>query len=165
MASVVIIGGAPKTGKSYIAKRIVKQNRAELVELDELMSLFNTAISNKDFADKLPVWNAKKEKRTPLYSDYQIEASTYWPEIKKLLDRAVKGGRPVVIEGAQLSPKLLNKWLNVNSKREVEVFFLKEDGVKYSDDFAQDARTSGLKVLSRSEAQSNLREQLKKTQE
>ncbi|MDB5178185.1 MAG: hypothetical protein JWN01_128 [Patescibacteria group bacterium] len=150
-----LIGGAPGVGKSFLAKHIGNKHHAEIVELDGLMPAYNASISKEDFSAKLPVWQAKHDRRTPSFSDYKIEAHTYWPHIKSLIeDRLNKVDLPTVIEGAQLSPMLIKDWLNgakASERKRVKILYLSHGDGSFNEAFVDEAMKAGFKVFSRSE--------------
>lgn len=149
---IYLIGGAPKTGKSYLARKIAEQKNAEVIELDSLMPKWNLAVSSKDFSKKLPVWQAKKDKTSPTINDYRTEAQTYWPEVKSLLDSKPNDKGVVIIEGAQLSPRLLRQWLDSLGEEEsqrVEVIYLSHDSAPLNSEFIKEAEVYGFKIKQR----------------
>jgi 2-phosphoglycerate kinase len=152
-----LIGGAPGSGKSFLAKQISARQSLDVIELDGYMPNFNASIPKDEFSVKLPVWQAKFDKRAPSYEDYSTEARTYWPTIEQIIDEGLASGSNVAIEGAQLSPMLIREWLdklNANQQGQVVVVFLSEPNIKHNQDFVNAAEHSGFTPLSRQEASS-----------
>ncbi|MFO0862561.1 MAG: hypothetical protein U0516_02485 [Candidatus Saccharibacteria bacterium] len=149
---IILIGGAPKTGKSYLAHNIAKQKNGKVIELDTLMLEWNLSVSDKDFSKKLPVWQAKRDGKKSTIEDYRVEAQTYWPAIKLLIDSELNKTSVSIIEGAQLSPKLLRQWLdslNDKQSRSVEVIFLSHSSAPLNSEFKADAEVNGFKTVQR----------------
>lgn len=157
---IYIIGGAPGSGKSTFGAWLAQKTDAQVISLDELMKEWNAHIPKEEFAKRLPVWEAKRRGLEPSPKDYQIEAETYWPKICSLIESCVAHPKKeFVIEGAQLSPKLIKAWLGNLDKKDrnlIRVVFLHEENTPLAMSIRSDAEKSGFTVSSRSEARARL---------
>jgi 2-phosphoglycerate kinase len=154
---IYLIGGAPGSGKSFLAAQLEKKLKARVLELDLLMPAFNKFISADDYSLKLPVWQAKKTGKEPSFYDYRVEAETYWPAISAMLNSFInhRDNENLIVEGAQLNPRLVSKWLSsmgAGQGGEVKVLFLSHQTTSLGREFDKDLEATGFNAINRDEA-------------
>ncbi len=151
----VIIGGAPKTGKTYLADVLSNKHGSEVIELDRKMPDFNAEVAEADFAAMLPVWQAKRDGRAPMIDHYRAESKTYWPSIKTILSSRVESAQDFIMEGAQIAPHLLQQWLGAlppEVSSQLKVIYLSNEDAPFNREYVEDAIKAGFIVYSREEA-------------
>jgi len=121
------------------------------------MPAFNKLMPTDDYLSKLPVWEAKKSGRQPVFQDYAIEASAYWPAIAAMLNSFLdrRSNQDLVVEGAQLNPELVRHWLSdlgVDRSGRVKALFLSHGDAALGKEFEESSEAARFNVLNRDAA-------------
>ena len=113
MPKIILLGGAPKSGKSTIARCIAERLACDLVCTDDLGLAVRSLTTPESHPDLHPMARVD-------YHDYYLERSVaqlwhqalrahraLWLAIVEVIRARVAWGRPAVVEGWALLPELV----------------------------------------------------------
>lgn len=116
---IYLIGGAPRCGKSTMAKLVAKENGATWISADSLEGIayrYATPIDVPRLFPKNTMRRLTNGSNDRLYSEYttpQIvkayrnQSRATWPAIEALAESGIVEDRSYVIEGHQVQPELI----------------------------------------------------------
>lgn len=118
---IYLIGGAPRCGKTTIAKQLSKKIKSSWLSADMIESVIASYISKKDLPKFFPKSIIRKKTKLSndlMYSQYSIkkitdayikQSKTSWTAIKIMAECAIKEEHDLIIEGHQIHPQLISK--------------------------------------------------------
>lgn len=116
---IYLISGAPRCGKTTIAKKLAKKLHISWISADTLESIVKINISPNDRKRLFPKDIIRKETKQSndiMYTKYNPkeiknayikQAKASWKAISTLIDCKIREGNNFIIEGHQLHPKLI----------------------------------------------------------
>ncbi|MDP3988621.1 MAG: sulfotransferase domain-containing protein [bacterium] len=132
------IGGAPRTGKTILSKRLSKELGVPWISVDTLESVIMRYVSGDSFDAIFPKTAIRKITRgsndvmytqystTDIVEAYKKQARTTWEAIKVFIECEAMYDHSYIIEGHQIHPELLNSFADIDMK----VIFLGRENVK-----------------------------------
>ncbi|PIR97433.1 MAG: hypothetical protein COT91_01350 [Candidatus Doudnabacteria bacterium CG10_big_fil_rev_8_21_14_0_10_41_10] len=150
---IYLIGGAPRCGKTTLAKTISKTLGIPWVASDTLEAIAMGYTSDKDFSKRFPKTIIRKKTKYSndlMYNNYtsnQIvsvyikQSQAVWKAIEMLVESELKEGRSYIIEGYHVHPQLvINLQKKYGKKNFQSIFLIKtnidnilRNSVKYAD--------------------------------
>lgn len=142
---IYIIGGAPRSGKSILSKRLSRKIKVPYLPTDNIRPILIPYFKGKKLKAKFPFQSmfdaAAIDEFFLLYSGQEQlnadlkEAKTTWPGIKSLIDHLLVCKTEYIIEGIHLLPSLVKEYKNNDN---VKIAFLaKLDEEKIFRDFVK----------------------------
>jgi len=124
---IYLIGGAPRIGKSIIAKQLARDIKAKFVSTDELEKPDNDSESVIFYED------SKKNTLTPeeRIESVKKEAEEIIAEIESIIGRSVNQSQDIVIEGVHLFPNYVYNFLNKFGKGKIKAIFSGSTNIKF----------------------------------
>lgn len=129
---IYLIGGAPRCGKTTIAKKISKDLNIPWVSADTLESMVSLYIPKKDIAKHFPkkiVRQKTKQSNDIMYNKYSAkeivnlyikQSKITYLAIKMFAEVSLMEGDDYIIEGHQIHPKLIKEIIIKQGKRNVK---------------------------------------------
>lgn len=127
-----LIGGAPRCGKTILARRLHAQTGVSYLPSDYVGMAIGEYIPASEQASRLPavgrgLSNDERFRRfTPedLTAGFHIRASTTWPGLARLLDYAHDERQDLIIEGFHLEPAFVHDLLTRLAPAQCRVGYL-----------------------------------------
>ncbi|OFW87077.1 MAG: hypothetical protein A3J37_07675 [Alphaproteobacteria bacterium RIFCSPHIGHO2_12_FULL_45_9] len=151
-----LIGGAPTTGKSTVAKLLAKEFSLPWISTDQLREIVKPYGDKNRFPTLYDTTNLTAEEFLSMYSAEQIaemgfkQGDDVWPAVKGLLNNKSDWQRGGIVEGVNILPHLVAEENYVNKEKVKPIFLvdldkermsqvvytrgLYDDADKYSDD-------------------------------
>jgi 2-phosphoglycerate kinase len=151
-----LIGGAPTTGKSTVAKLLAKELSLPWISTDQLREIVKPYGDKNRFPTLYDTANLTAEEFLSMYSAEQIaemgfkQGDDVWPAVKGLLNNKSDWQRGGIVEGVNILPHLVAEENYVNKEKVKPIFLvdldrermtqvvytrgLYDDADKYSDD-------------------------------
>ena len=123
---IYLIGGAPRVGKSTIAKQFAKSIKARFVSTDKLENPNNQKSSIIFYSDP------KKNTLAPgkRIESVKKEAEQIISDIKNIIDKAINKPQNTVIEGVHLFPAYVDKFIRKYGRDKIKVVFIGSTNVE-----------------------------------
>lgn len=130
---IYLIGGAPRCGKTILAKKIAVKKKIGWVSTDRLWSVVFASTPKPQLKRKFPGYflaHAKDKYHFELHSlktilDKEIiEAQSIWPGVSAFIRSANHFKQDFVIEGIHLLPKLVNQLKETNYWPKIKIVYL-----------------------------------------
>jgi 2-phosphoglycerate kinase len=109
-SDVIVIGGAPFSGKTTVAKRLAVQKGYALVAIDDLGTAVRAVTTPQSHPALHPMagWDYRAyyvaHSPTTLIHHSMREHQALWPSIAAVIDAHLQWAGPVILEGWQLDP-------------------------------------------------------------
>jgi 2-phosphoglycerate kinase len=110
-SKVILIGGAPFSGKTTLAKRLAAQRGYALVAIDDLGTALRAVTTPQSHPALHPMagWDYRAyyvaSSPATLIEHSQREHQALWPAIVAVIDAHLHWAGPVILEGWQLDPE------------------------------------------------------------
>jgi hypothetical protein len=111
-----LIGGAPRCGKTTVARQLAQALCCSRVPADYLGTAFTNYIPEAELARRYPPWNTVTvDQRYATYStaevitNYRTKAATVWPGLRDFLIYAMYDQHEMVVEGYHLEPAFVHE--------------------------------------------------------
>jgi 2-phosphoglycerate kinase len=133
---IYIIGGAPRVGKSIVAKRLAQDTAASFVSTDDICDKLSDSLSETERAIKFPLPGFSgtasenvltPEKRVELSI---ISAKSVEPEIDRIISNAITKDESLVIEGVHFLPEYVRELLSKYGSDKIQALFVGSTYVK-----------------------------------
>lgn len=133
---IYLIGGAPRCGKTILAKLLSKKLNIPWIATDTLESVAMVYTSKKDFNKCFPKSVIRRKTQYSndiMYAQYSTkhiagayikQSRTVWKAIGQLAEYELKQGRSYIIEGYHIHPLLVVKLKKKFSARKIKGVFL-----------------------------------------
>lgn len=123
---IYLIGGAPRVGKSTIAKRFAEFIKGRFVSTDELEDPDSQQPSVVFYSDP------KKNALTPgeRIKSVKNEAKLIMSDIENIIDKAINKRQNTVIEGVHLFPTYVDIFIRKFGKDKIKVIFIGSTNVE-----------------------------------
>jgi 2-phosphoglycerate kinase len=114
---IYLIGGAPRIGKSLIAKIVADGQHIELVATDDIYKKATRTLTPSERRTKFPLpefsGTASENILTPgrRVELMIVSAKSLEQEIHRVISEAIASGKSIVVEGVDLLPELIQKLL------------------------------------------------------
>lgn len=125
---IILIGGAPTTGKTTIAKLLSKKLDIPWISTDQIRQIMRSVATQKDFPNLFNPDGYAAERFLTEFSAKQIvdmeitQGEATWVGIKKFIEDAYPWTDSYIIEGVGILPHLVSK--DFNSDKQINVVFL-----------------------------------------
>lgn len=128
---IYLIGGAPRCGKTTIAKKLSKTLLIPWISADTIESIVAANTPSDEVGKLFPksvIRKKTKQSNDFMYSRYSAkeirdsyikQAKSSWKAIDALVDCEIKEGNHYIIEGHQLHPKLIAQIENKYGKKNI----------------------------------------------
>lgn len=138
---IYLIGGAPRCGKTTVAKRLSNKLRIPWISADTLESIVSEYIPTKEFDRVFPKSRLRrltKQSNDQMYrrfsakeitNAYISQAHASWNAIKMMVDVELQNGHDYIIEGHQLHPKLMHQIIRDHSQAEISAIILTKSNI------------------------------------
>lgn len=107
---IYLIGGAPRVGKSLMAKKLTEKSKSHLISTDGVCDEFVSTLSEEQHKQQFPMPNFSAEASHNTMQpkervDLQIvSAKSLEPELDRIIDEAIQKQETIVLEGIHLLP-------------------------------------------------------------
>ncbi|MFA6410465.1 MAG: hypothetical protein WCW26_02715 [Candidatus Buchananbacteria bacterium] len=118
---IYLIGGAPRCGKTTIAKQLSRKLKTSWISADTIESVVAAYVSKQDLPKLFPKGVIRKETKLSndlMYEKYSTknitdvyikQSETSWQAIKIMAKCAIQEEHGLIIEGHQIHPKLISQ--------------------------------------------------------
>ena len=139
MRKIILIGGAPTLGKSYLAKRIAEELRMTWISTDTIREQMREIVRKKDFPNLFMFTNASTEmarkyltenKPKEIVIHQNLESKDVWCGVKAIIEKDYVWD-DFIIEGVAVIPSLIAH-LPANIKI-VPIFLVDDDKERIKD--------------------------------
>lgn len=136
--TIILIGGAPTTGKSTIAQAIANHLNLPWISTDQIRSFLRVTGKPEDHPLLFDSHGMNAEQFFARYSTQEVaeremkQASAVWPAVKMMIETDYTWDNGFVIEGVNILPSLVNQDFKDN-KRIKTVFLVDEDADRIKD--------------------------------
>ncbi|HAQ05198.1 TPA: hypothetical protein DCP13_00070 [Candidatus Azambacteria bacterium] len=136
MNKIILIGGSPTAGKSYVARKIAESLKLPWISTDTIREQMRKIVREKDFPNlfthseatpEMAVEFLSKKSAKEIVKHQNDESLDVWKGVKALIETDYVWGN-FIIEGVAVLPHLVKK-LSVENK-EIKVVFLVDDDIK-----------------------------------
>jgi 2-phosphoglycerate kinase len=110
-----LIGGAPRCGKTTLARHLAQALCCSHVPVDYLGTAFANYIPISELPQRYPAWGtASVDERFATYTTAQIiatyrtKAATVWPGLRAFCEYALMQRHPIVLDGYHLEPRFVH---------------------------------------------------------
>jgi 2-phosphoglycerate kinase len=111
-----LISGAPRCGKTTLARQLSQALGCSHVPVDYLGSAFANYIPTSELPQRYPAWGtATVDERFATYTaaqiiaNYRTKAATVWPGLRAFCEYALFQRQPMVLDGYQLEPGFVHE--------------------------------------------------------
>jgi 2-phosphoglycerate kinase len=111
-----LIGGAPRCGKTTLARHLAQMLGCSYVPADYLGTAFAHYIPVSELPQRYPAWGtATVDERFATYTaaqiivNYRTKAATVWPGLRAFCEYALMQRHPMVLDGYQLEPRFIHE--------------------------------------------------------
>jgi len=132
MKKVILIGGAPTTGKSTIAQQLSKKLNLPWISTDQIRGMVRPYARRKDFPELvLPEGAETAESFLTKFSVEEIadmelaQGKDVWPAVKYLIEEDFGWKEGVIIEGVNITPDLVSEYKDAENIH--PIFLVDED--------------------------------------
>lgn len=135
---IILIGGAPTTGKSTIAKLLSKHLDIPWISTDQIRQILKSVAHINDYPNLFETEGYTAEKFLTEYSSEQIvdmeiaSGEVTWIGVKKFIEDAYPWTDSYIIEGVGILPHLVSNDFKENSEIKT-VFLVDEDSDRIRD--------------------------------
>lgn len=132
---IYLIGGAPRSGKTTLAKKLSDKLHIPWISIDTLETVISKYVSKKDYTSSFPkniLREQTKQSNDLMYSQYTDkeitrayirQARTSWPAIEAFVASEIRNNNNFILEGHQLHPKIVSTLLK-KYKNKIRAVFL-----------------------------------------
>lgn len=145
---IILIGGAPRTGKTTLAKELSKKLNISWISTDTLEVIAREYIPEKDLAKAYPYTTLRRAKgarnNDEFYSKYstakivqvlKAQAKTNHNAIEAMVSNEIANGNDTIMEGYHLDPSFVAKLIKKYGSKNIKALFLtKFDAKKFAED-------------------------------
>ncbi|MCX6743823.1 MAG: hypothetical protein NT116_06365 [Candidatus Parcubacteria bacterium] len=130
---IYLIGGAPRCGKTILAKKIAATKKIGWISTDNLWEVVFYSTPKSQRRAKFPFHFAPKPKNKYHFEVYSpeehwrmdmTESDSIWPGVKALIEHLINCRHDYVIEGVNLLPRLVNQLKNTRYWKNIRVVYL-----------------------------------------
>ncbi len=127
---IYLIGGAPRVGKSIVAKRMAEKLGIRFVSTDELCEKYSQTIPEAERKGKFPFpgFSGDPTKNTSaseeLVGFQLVEAKSLEPEVRRIISEALSKNEPLVIEGVHLLPESVKSIMDESGAGQMCMIFV-----------------------------------------
>lgn len=133
---IYLIGGAPKCGKTTLAKHLSSSTGIAWIATDNLQDAVKPYVSEEEFERKFPASLMKYDNNdekfvenstSQIIAAYRVQAKTMSRAIEAFVKSAILDGKDDIIEGYHIEPELISR-LTIEFPKEVKgVLLIKTD--------------------------------------
>ncbi len=128
---IYLIGGAPRCGKTTIAKKLSKKLQIPWLSADTIEGIVFASTPAKDVSRLFPKGVIRKktgQSNDLMYSKYSTkqitdlyirQSRTSWPAIEAVVEQEIKEGNDYIIEGHQVHPQLMSKLIKKYGRKNI----------------------------------------------
>ena len=134
---IYLIGGAPRTGKTTLAKRLAKELGIPWISTDALEVMAREYIPEEDFEKYYPYTTLRQEKGSRdndhFYSKHspkkivqvlKDQAEITYPAIDAIIANEIDNGNDYILEGYHLLPSFIAKLIKKHGEGNIKPIFL-----------------------------------------
>jgi len=134
MKKIILIGGSPTAGKSYIARKIAEELKLPWISTDTIREQMREIVRKEDYPDLFFFYEATPKMAVKFlnkYSSKEIvdivnkESVEVWKGVKAILDTDYVW-KSYIIEGVAVLPNLISKF----KKKNIKALFLIDEDVE-----------------------------------
>jgi 2-phosphoglycerate kinase len=145
---IYLIGGAPKCGKTTLAKILSKTFGIPWVSTDTLQNVVKPYMRADELSEKFPATDQRCENNDEKYSRftaveiiyaYKRQAKTIYPAIDMFAACEIADGNDFIIEGYHIKPELAGELNKKYPGKTKAIFLVKSDRDKFVSDIKKSA--------------------------
>lgn len=130
---IYLIGGAPRCGKTILAKKLAAKKKISWISTDSIWSIIKAVTPEKETKKKFPGFCLACPKNKYHFEIYDpqllaekeiIESETIWPGIKAFIKYQIDFKQDFIVEGINLLPKLVNQLKKTNYWKDIKIVYL-----------------------------------------
>jgi 2-phosphoglycerate kinase len=145
MAMLYLIGGAPRCGKTTLARQLAQALGCSHVPADYLGTAFANYIPISELPQRYPAWGTTTvDERFATYTaaqiiaNYRTKAATVWPGLRAFCEYALLQRHPMVLDGYQLEPRFIHELIEAYPQHPIAAAVLTRTQVeRIRDDLAR----------------------------
>jgi 2-phosphoglycerate kinase len=133
-----LIGGAPRCGKTTLARQLARALGCSHVPVDYLGTAFANYIPIAELPQRYPAWGtATVDERFATYTaaqiivNYRTKAATVWPGLRAFCEYALIQRHPMVLDGYQLEPRFIRELLGAYQQHSIAAVVLTRTRVEH----------------------------------
>lgn len=132
---IYLIGGAPRVGKSLMAKKLTEETKSRFISTDDVCDTFVSGLSEEERKKRFPMPNfsgeASHNTMTPKERvDLQIvSAKSLEPELDRIVNDAMQKQETLVLEGIHLLPSHVRNLMEKYGLENISALFVGSDDV------------------------------------
>lgn len=139
---IYLIGGAPRVGKSTLARALAAEKSIPYISADDMASVITPYIPEREHPVKLPLHISRREtnySNDVFYAKYSTEqavalylknAETLWPGFKNFIKYVLEDDHEFIVEGWQILPELVQTVITPENVQKVKTCFLYKNEVE-----------------------------------
>jgi len=138
---IYLIGGAPRCGKTILAKKIAIKKQIPFLMTDAIRPIILNYLPKSELKTKMPFDYIKGSEyclaKESLKAEI-IESKTMWPGIKALICQMYLCKQDCILEGVHLLPELVQQLKKEKCWKNIKIIYLiKKDSNKIIDGFSK----------------------------
>lgn len=147
---IYLIGGAPRCGKSILARELAAKKNIGWLSTDRLWTVVFNSTPKSQLKKKFPGYFLYKRAGDYAFETYSpktllqkelIESVSIWPGVRGLINSLAHYKQDFVIEGVHLLPKLVSQLKKTDTWRNIKIVYLvKTDLGKIKDGIPKNKR-------------------------
>lgn len=137
MNKIILIGGAPTTGKTYLARFLSEKYKLPWISTDTIRGQMKKVVNKKDYKylfdldESTITAESYLNSRTAqeIVDEQNLEGVDVWQGVKALLDTDYSW-KSYIIEGVAIIPKLVSEYKN--KKLDIKPIFIVDNNTKWT---------------------------------
>ncbi|MEI7741468.1 MAG: hypothetical protein WCJ29_03095 [bacterium] len=129
---IYLIGGAPRSGKTILSKRIAAQKNISWISTDSIRAMVLAGTKKSLISKKFPYQKVSLEKNpAPELLRAEItESKTLWPNVEALIKQFIDCNEDYIVEGVHLMPRLVSKLKSTKYWKQIKIIYLVKDDLE-----------------------------------
>ena len=130
-----LIGGAPRCGKTTVARQLAQRQCCSRLAADYLGTAFTNYIPATELQTRYPDWHTttvdeRYERYTTheIITNYRTKAATTWPGLRDVLSYTLYEQHEIVVEGYHLEPAFVHELVTTHPQFRIQALFLYRTG-------------------------------------
>ncbi len=136
---IILIGGAPTTGKSTMARRLAKHLNLPWISTDQIRDIMRAVANREDYPKLFTPVGYDAEKFLNEFSAQEIsrmefeQGETAWIGVRKFIEDDFTWAEGFVMEGLNILPHLIAENLKLTTDKIKAVFLIDDDADRIRD--------------------------------
>lgn len=133
---IYLIGGAPRCGKTILAKKIAVKRKIPCISTDTIRSMVIACTPKRHINKKFPYQHLQLEENAVPYQDMArnssavllraeiTESKSIWPSTRAMIEHFVECKQDFIIEGVHLLPELVVQLRKMKYWKNIKIIYL-----------------------------------------